>query len=186
MTDAPASPDSSTSVRQRRAAVFGIVALGLALLIPLTWAIEAAVVARSGGDRAARVAQERTVGAVRARASSLVASMQREAVTVAALPEIRAALTAPEAAVSGDSGEALGALLARALPPFTSVEVYRPGLKLVAWNGDTFRLGVRATPDTLLSLAVPDPAERRARSLWRGSRAAPSGGCACPSRPLRR
>ncbi len=155
------------SLRQRRARAFGLVALGLMLLVPVTWALEAALTARAGGERAARAAQARTVAAVQSRATALVATIQREAEAIAALPEVQNALASPEASL-GDSasGVAVAALLSRALPPFVSVEVYAPGLELVAWNGDTFQLGVRAVPDTLLSLAVPDRAARRALTVW--------------------
>ena len=150
-------------IGRRRVVAFGLIALALAALIPLTWALQTAVASHAGGEVQARRAQRAAVAAVQARASGLVGSLRREAEAVAALPAIRAALADT---ARGASGEALDALHRRDLPAFTSVEVYAPGLDLAAWRGGAFRLGVRTTPDTLLSLAIADGAGRRALTVW--------------------
>ncbi|MEL6616925.1 MAG: hypothetical protein AAFQ43_14375, partial [Bacteroidota bacterium] len=161
MTETASAPPS----RRRRAAVFALVALGIAALIPITWGIEAAVVARSGGEVAAREAQRATVRAVQQRMTDLVAQMQREGEAIAVDPAVRGALravsTSPEA-----SGDAIGSLLGRDLPPLTSVEIVAPGLETVAWRGSTFRWGVRRTPSAPLSIAIGDEAGRRALIVW--------------------
>ena len=163
VTEIVPSPAPPVPIRRRRVVAFGLIALALAVLIPLTWVLQAAVVSRAGGEVQARTAQRETVAAVQARASALVGAMRREAVTVAALPAVQTALTDT---ARGASGGALAALHRRELTDFTSVEVYAPGLDLVAWRGGAFRLGVRATPDTLLSLAIADGAGRRALTAW--------------------
>ena len=160
MTESPPAP---TPDRRLRARVFGFVALGLAVLIPLTWGLEQAVASQAGSERAARRAQVQRTRAVQDRVTSLIESMRREAEAVATHPTVVGALAD---SVSGISGSAIAVLLERAIPPFTSVEVYDAERDLIAWRGDVFGLGVRAIPDSVLSLAVVDRAGRRAWTVW--------------------
>ncbi|MEM1056544.1 MAG: ATP-binding protein [Bacteroidota bacterium] len=150
-------------MRRRRAVVFGLIAVGLALLVPLTLAVEAVVAAQAGSEAGARRVQQERASAVQALATDLLAGMQREVEAVAGLPGVRLALTD---SVPGVSGRAVDALISREEQSFTSLEVYGAQGDLVAWRGGAFRLGVRQVPDSLVSLAVADGAERRAFVVW--------------------
>ncbi|HIL56287.1 MAG TPA: hypothetical protein EYG39_00055, partial [Rhodothermales bacterium] len=156
-------PVPPTPLRRRRAAAFGWIALALAALIPLTFGVETAVVAQAGSETSARTVQRERAAEVQRRATALLGGLQREAEAVAALPSVHEALMDSADTVSG---AAIDALLRRESDPFTSVEVYGPGRRLVAWRGGAFRLGVRAVPDTVVSLAVADGAGRRALAVW--------------------
>ncbi|MEM6327266.1 MAG: ATP-binding protein [Bacteroidota bacterium] len=162
MTETAPAPDPLPRRRQR-AAVFALVALGLALLIPVTFGLEALVVAQAGSEASARRVQQERTAAVQARATALLEEMRREAEAVAALPDVRTGLAD---SVAGVSGNAVDALSRREVDAFTSVEVYGSRGDLVAWRGGAFRLGVRTIPDSLVSLAVADGAGRRAFVVW--------------------
>ena len=160
---APSRPPPPPAASSTRA--FAAVALVLALLVPATWAVEAARVAAITSDaEAPAAARAETIGRVQAAATALFAEMQREGDAVAALPAVRRALA--DTTATGVDGAALDALVARGPPPQGAIEVVRPGRSLVAWTGLTISSRLRRAPDGPRTRVVADGAGRRAFEAW--------------------
>ena len=134
----------------------------LAVLLGVTVAVEAwRVRALETEDVAA--ARARTVAMVQQNVRRVVAEMERQARTVAALPEVAAALASGSTESDLPALEALDRLRR---PPRTSVEVVSSTGDIVAWSGPAFPRLTAPPIDTLSTRVVADDAGRRALVVW--------------------